>query len=274
MANKAKGKIYPVKKILFIALLFSGLAHAQFSSQMMDMMDDDISLGSDIFNDFNEDLESSQQLEDERFYRYGRFFSVNLGGGFTTFTGNRGNAFNDNHPSFHLSVNYFLDFHRVITLGVEYSKHTAIFDYVTNGYKNQGNLGAVVSDNTRAFFGYKYYIDTTDLGTAITYSNPHLIGRIEYWYITSKFIDHDNIPKQKDGGIGTALGVGLEFPIELKKSYISVQALYHVVNFFDKYTQDYRAHVVDGETIPPGTRGYDDLAGNVISFIITYNFTW
>src|SRR5690606_36886847 len=106
MANKAKGKIYPVKKILFIALLFSGLAHAQFSSQMMDIMNTDMSLESDILNVFNEDLESSQQLEDERFYRYGRFFAVNLGGGFTAFTRNRGNAFTDNLPSIHLSVFY------------------------------------------------------------------------------------------------------------------------------------------------------------------------
>jgi len=271
----AEGNTRPVKKLLFLALFICGTSHAQFSSQMMEMMDDDISLGSDIFNDFNEDLESSQQLEDERYYRYGRFFSVNVGGGFTTFTGNRGKAYYDNHPTFHLSVNYFLDFNRVITLGVEYSKHTAIMDYVTTAYKDQGNLGAVVSDNTRAFFGYKYYIDTTDLGTAITYSNPHFIGRLEYWYQTNKFIDHDNIPKQKDGGIGTAVGFGLEFPIELKKSYVGVQALYHVVNFFDKYTTDYRPHTnADGSPVTPNAKGYDDLNGNVFSFIITYNFTW
>lgn len=264
-----------VKKIIIITLLYASFAQAQFSSQMMEMMDDDISLGSDIFNDFNEDLESSQVLEDERFYRYGRFFSVNLGGGMTTFTGNRGKAFTDNHPTFHLSVNYFLDFQRVVTLGVEYSKHTMILDSIVNGYRDQGNLGAVISDNTRAFVGYKYYVDTTDLGTAITYSNPHFIGRVEYWYQTNKFIDHDNIPKQKDGGIGTALGVGLEFPIELKKSYVSVEALYHVVNFFDKYTQDYRiATDQNGDPIAGSIKGYDDLAGNVMSFIITYNFNW
>lgn len=241
----------------------------------MDMVDDDVSLGSDIFNDFSEDLESSQVLEDERYYRYGRFFSVNLGTGATTFTGNRGRAYYDNHPSFHLSVNYFIDFQRVLTLGVEYSKHTMIIDSVVNGYRDQGNLGAVVSDFTRPFIGYKYYIDTTDLGTAITYSNPHFIGRVEYWYQTNKFIDQPNLEKQSGGGIGTSLGFGLEFPIELKKSYLSVQGLYHVVNFFDKYTQDYRiATDANGVPIAGSTKGYDDLNGNVFSFIITYNFTW
>jgi hypothetical protein len=118
--------------------------------------------------------------------------------------------------------------------------------------------------------GYKYYIDTTDLGTAITYSNPYFIGRFEYWYQTNKFVDRPEFQKQKGGGIGTGIGFGLEFPVELKKSYIGVEFLFHVVNFFDKYTQDYRKV----NNLAGSTYGYDDLTGNVISIMITYNFTW
>ena len=242
----------------------------------MQEIEDDVSGGGDIFSDFNEDLESAQVLEDERFYRYGRFFSVNLGGGFTTFTGNRGKAYEDNNPTFHLSVNYFLDFQKSITLGVEYSKHTMILDTVVNKDQDIGNLGAVTTDMTRAFVGYKYYIDTSDLGTAITYSNPYFIGRLEYWYQATKFIDHPDLEPEKGGGIGTGLGMGLEFPIELKASYIGVEALYHVVNFEDKDTQDYR-QAIDRETGQPvdgSTFGYEDLTGNVLTLIITYNFTW
>jgi hypothetical protein len=167
-------------------------------------------------------------------------------------------------------VNYFLDFQKAISLGIEYSKHTMILDTVVNGYKNQGRLGAVVTDFSRVFIGYKYYVDTSDLGTAITYSNPHFIGRLEYWYQSSKFIDQNNIPKDKGGGIGTGIGLGLEFPIELKQSYISVEGLYHVVNFYDKFTQDYRQ--VEGRD--DSKYGYEDLTGNVLTLIITYNFTW
>ncbi|WP_408096801.1 hypothetical protein ACJVC5_17330 [Peredibacter sp. HCB2-198] len=255
--------------ILFL-LLLPFLAWGQSTDQILQEVEDDVTVGSDIFSDFNEDLESAQVLEDERFYRYGRFFSVNLGGGFTTFTGNRGKAFEDNNPTFHLSMSYFLDFQNAIILGVEYSKHTMVLDTVVHGYKNQGNLGAVTQDMTRVFVGYKYYIDTTDLGTAITYSNPHFIGRLEYWYQTTKFLDQDTIPNDKGGGIGTGIGMGLEFPIELKKSYISVEALYHVVNFYDKYTQDYAQE----PGLATSTYGFDDLTGNVMSLIFTYNFTW
>jgi hypothetical protein len=248
---------------------------AQSTDQILREMEDDVSLGNDIFSDFNEDLESAQVLEDERFYRYGRFFSVNLGGGLTTFTGNRGAAYVDNHPTFHLSVNYFLDFQKAITLGLEYSKHTMILDTIVNGYPIDMPLGAVITDMTRVFLGYKYYIDTTDLGTAITYSNPHFIGRVEYWYQTNKFLDQPAIPKQSGGGIGTGIGFGLEFPIELKESYISVQGLYHVVNLFDKFTQDYRQLFnEDGTPAEGSTYGYEDLMGNGLSFIVTYNFTW
>lgn len=250
--------------------LFSFSSFAQSTDQIMKEMDDDTTMnGSDIFSDFNEDLESSQVLEDERFYRYGRFFSVNLGTGLTTFTGNRGQAFEDNHPTFHLSTNYFLDFQKAITLGVEYSKHTMVLDTVVNGYPGQGKIGAVVTDMTRVFVGYKYFIDTTDLGTAITYSNPYLIGRLEYWYQRTKFIDKKNFDPVKGGGLGTGVGFGFEFPVELKVSYIDVEFLYHVVNFSDKYTQDYRQSNEAGSTY-----GYDDLTGNVISVIVSYNFTW
>lgn len=256
---------------LLILLAFSTLAMAQDTNQVLQELEDEQGLGgADIFSDFNEDLESTQVLEDERFYRYGRFFSVNLGGGFTTFTGNRGQAYDDNHPTFHLSTNYFIDFQKAVTIGLEYSKHTMILDTMVNGYQNLGRLGAVVTDMTRVFVGYKYYLDTTDLGTAITYSNPYFVGRLEYWYQTNKFLDKPTLEKQKGGGIGTGLGAGLEFPIELKASYIGVEFLYHVVNFFDKFTQDYR----QVENQSTSTYGYDDLTGNVISVMITYNFTW
>ena len=52
-----------------------------FSQSAFDdgFVDDDLNIGGDIFNDFNEDLESTQIMEDERFYRYGRFFSFQVG---------------------------------------------------------------------------------------------------------------------------------------------------------------------------------------------------
>jgi len=262
--------------LLLLPLLFSSALFAQSNEQIFQEIEDDLNPGGDIFTDFNEDLESAQVLEDERFYRYGRFFSVNLGLGYTTFTGNRGVAYYDNPPTFHLSMNYFLDFQSSIVLGIEYSRHTMVINNAVNGFPTLDPLGAVVTAMTRAFVGYKYYIDTTDLGTAITYSNPHFIGRVEYWYQTNDFIDQETVNKQRLGGIGSGVGFGLEFPVELKTSYIGVEFLYHVVNFEDKFTQDFRGIEEDDPATPQDdrTQGFEDLTGNVLSVMITYNFTW
>lgn len=46
------------------------------SNDIFSADDDDLNVGGDIFTDFNEDIENTKLVEDERFYRYGRFFSL------------------------------------------------------------------------------------------------------------------------------------------------------------------------------------------------------
>jgi hypothetical protein len=75
-----------MKLITFILFLFSFNSFAQIGLGFDE--DDELNVGGDIFQDFNEDLEASQVMEDERFYRYSRFAAVNLGVGVTTFDGN------------------------------------------------------------------------------------------------------------------------------------------------------------------------------------------
>ena len=60
-----------IRLILLTTLsLISLNSFAQSSDQVMSELEDDTTMnGSDIFSDFNEDLESTQVLEDERFYR-------------------------------------------------------------------------------------------------------------------------------------------------------------------------------------------------------------
>ncbi len=253
-------------------LLASFHASAQFftpETDAMKGMDEDLSIGGDIFSDFNEDLEASQIFEDERFYRYGRFFSLNMGIGQTMYTGNRGKAYDNEPPSYTISLVYFANFQVAFTLGLAFSKHHMIIDTETYAFK-EGVPGLIEVSMFRTFWGFRYYFDTADLGTAITYSNPYFIGRMEYWYQKNKFVENDEYANQSGGGLGTALGLGLEFPIELKKSYIGVEALYHSVRFFDKFTQDYRQDPDNEDS----EYGYDDLAGAALTVMITYNISW
>jgi hypothetical protein len=263
---------------LFFFLLFSWNLFAQMTPGFDDS--EDLNIGGDIFQDFNEDLEATQVMEDERFYRYARFFGVNIGLGFTTFTDNRGIAYTDSHPSFSFSLVYFMNFQNAFVLGIEHSKHTMILDTYVRGSPSQ-IIGVVETSMLRPFFGFRYYLDTSDLGTAITYSNPYLVGRVEYWYQTNVFTERSSLSDKSGGGLGTGIGFGLEFPIEFKKTYTNIEFLYHRVNFFDKYTQDY-AQIPDGQEEPIGdtgetydsTYGYDDLRGDVISIMINYHISW
>ena len=226
----------------------------------------DLDIGSDIFSDFNEDISGAEMAEDERFYRYGRFFSFALGFGMTSFDGNRGAAYINDPPGYALHLNYFMNFNVSFGLGFEFSKHHFFIEGPTLGFA--ANAPGLISVNAlRVYFGYRYYIDTSDLGTAITYSNPYFTGRMEYWYLTNKFEDQSALDDESGGGLGFGLGFGLEFPIRLKQSYIGVEFLFHSVNYFDKFTQKYRC-------ITGSVQCFDDMSGNAYSTMILYVINW
>ncbi len=263
------------KLILSLSLLLSlgstipTIAFAQeAANDIFSADDDDLNIGGDIFTDFNEDIENAKVVEDERFYRYGRFFSFNASLGLTTFDGNRGIAYQNQPPSFGLSFTFFKDFQTALGLGLEFSKHSMFLKDPVLGFPNATTApGLVDVSMLRVFFSYRYYIETANLGTAITYSNPYLIGRMEYWYETNRYTDQSQLPRDIGGGLGFGLGFGLEFPIELKESYIGLEFLIHAVNFPDKNTQKYAPK-------NPGGYGFDNLSGNAYSTMVSYVFNW
>lgn len=258
---------------LSFLILFSfaqNIAWAQAAPDTSDIGidEDDISLSGDIFTDFNEELDASKITEDERYYAYGRFFSFNIGLGLTTFNGNRGVVYENDPPTYGVALHYFMDFHSAFGLGLEYSKHHFFIEQPVHAY-NPDPPGLIEVSMLRTFFSYRYYIDTANLGTAITYSNPYLTSRLEYWYTTNKFIDQSELPNKSGGGLGFGLGGGLEFPIAFRESYINIEFLYHTVNYFDKYTQDYRPTSTN-----PNGFGYDDLTGDAFSTMVYYVLGW
>lgn len=248
--------------VLLLSFLISFQCYAQagvndgFSAE-----EEDLNIGGDIFSDFNEDIESNQVMEDERFFRYGRFFTFSFSLGLTTFTGNRGIVYENQNPSYGLQLSVFRDFQTAVSMGIAFSRHTMFFEQTNlEGFSGEAP-GLVQVGQLRVYVGYKYYIDTANLGTAITYSNPYLTGRLEYWYTTNKFIDNPNIGNRSGGGLGVGLGGGLEFPIKLKESYLGVEVLYHNVNFDDKNTGAFQPAI-------------DDLSGAAITTMMSYIWNW
>lgn len=247
-------------------------SHAQFGDNLSDKFDqDELAIGGDIFNDFNEDLESDKVLEDERFYQYGRFFAINLGFGLTEFTGNRGAAYDNSPPTLNLSVMAFSNFRVAYLLGIAFSKHSMFFASPTAGSSIIGGLvnnafGLIEVNMLRFYTGFRYYIDTADLGTALTYSNPYFTMRMEYWYVTNKFLDQPTLDDDSGGGIGGSFGGGLEFPIELRESYVNFEFLVHTVNFEDRLTNDYQP--------VNGGNGFSDLEGLGLTYMLNYVMAW
>ncbi len=233
----------------------------------IDINEDDLNIGGDIFSDFNEDIENAKVMEDERFYRYGRFVSLNVSLGLTMFDGNRGFAYSNDNPSYGMSVTFFSDFKNAYVLGLAFSKHYMLVDEAVVGFQDTNGAGLIRINMLRSFFGYRFYLDTSDFGTAITYSNPYFVTRIEYWYITNKYEELTDRADDSGGGFGLGLGAGLEFPIKIKESYIGVELLWHTVNFHDKWTKLYAP--IDGSSF-----GFDDLSGNSWTFFTSYTLNW
>lgn len=258
-----------ITPLLFILLTATTLnVQAQeASNDIFSADDDDLNVGGDIFTDFNEDIENAKLVEDERFYRYGRFFSFNLSLGLTTFDGNRGLAYENLPPTYGLSFTFFKDFQSAYGLGLEFSKHSMFLKDGVIAFPDKTAPGLVEVSMLRVFFSYRYYIDTANLGTAITYSNPYFIGRMEYWYTSNKYVDQTELPNDKGGGLGAGIGFGLEFPIEIKESYIGLEFLFHSVAFFDKNTTKYSPQ-------KPGGYGFENLGGNAYSTMVSYVFNW
>lgn len=259
-----------IKKFFIVLLVTLSAVSVSLAQDPSDVSieDDDLSIGSDIFNDYNEDLEEAQVQEDERFYRYGRFFSFYIGLGLTTFDGNRGAAYENDPPTYNIGFTYFTGFQDAFVLGLAFSKHHMYFPDETSGNQGSGGTGYGTIDVSmlRVYFGYRHYIETANLGTAITYSNPYFTGRMEYWYVTNKYREISEEPDDTGGGLGVAVGFGLEFPIKLKESYINVELLWHSVNYHDKNTSIYQSE--------NGGVGYDDLTGNTYTSMVNYVISW
>lgn len=249
--------------LTFLSITSTG----QSLNGQLNIEDDDLDLDGDIFNDFNEDLQSAQIIEDERFYRYGRFFTFNILLGLTSFDGNRGLAYQNDNPSYGLSLFYFLDFQHSFGLGISFSKHHMFIDQPT--FKYAQPIGMIEISLFRSFFSYRYHIDTTSLGTAITYSNPYIISRLEYWNLTNKFISQLGLNNKSGGALGLGVGFGLEFPIEIKASYLGIEFLYHKIDFYDRHTTDYAP-----KSTEPNGFGYDNLKGNTFTMMGSYIYNW
>lgn len=232
-------------------------------------------LGGDIFNDYSEGIESAKILERENYFNYSNFFSVDFLLGWTSFNDERGQAFQvNNSPGFGLSANYYFETNVTFGLGFNYSQNYFTIDEPVYGYPNPATLpGNITVNNWRYFLNLRYYLDTSNLGSAITFANPYLVGRMEYWDVTYVFKNQPIYPNEKGKGFGFAFGLGLQFPLKMKQYNFGIEALAHSVNWSDKWTQKY-APIENANGQPVTGYGYDNLNGMAFDLFMGFNLAF
>jgi hypothetical protein len=197
------------------------------------------------YGDFNM---NEEEVEDTNYFQYGKFFGLSLGLGYQTATGNRGKFYSSAIPRFDGRIQYWFNFNFAAELGVFFANHS-------------------FSDGTQTYqvkmigygFGLKYYFDTKNASAAISFANPFLSGGAGALNKTQT--STQSVNPEADSTFSAHFGGGLEFPVSFKKTYLSVEALYHTQNFLD--TND----TYNRDVAP-------DLTGGFFTLMLQFMFVW
>lgn len=186
--------------------------------------------------------------EDERFMYFGRFFAVSLGTGVNVFGGNIGALYNTALPIADLRLIYFFDFRLAGSIG--FSDASFAFSAAPNGPVNV-NMMRLNAD-------LKYYLDTKNVGAAITYANPYVVGGLSQVFRTQVFQNLNDV--EKDNAFGVSAGLGMEFALKPRKTSIGVEGRIYEIFFQDRYAGTY------------AQSGIPDLTGPMYS--LTTSLIW
>jgi len=196
------------------------------------------------YGDFNLNEEEN---EDTQYFQYGRFFGVSLGLGYQSATGNRGKLYNAALPRFDARIQYWFGFHLAGDLGVYFANHdftdgTANYDVKLIGYG----------------FHLKYYFDVKNASAAISFANPFLMGGLGAMSKSQSSVT--SAAPDTDSSMSVDFGGGFEFPVVYKKTYLTVEALYHTQSFADTQETKY-------SSVP-------NLNGGFFSLMTHFMFVW
>lgn len=206
------------------------------------------------FTEYGEFNEEADEEADAKFFAHGRFFGVSLGLGFEGVTGNRGVLYQGGFPMVDGKLHYWFDFNFAIDMDFYFASH--FYETSTD------NGGHVDVSLIHVGLDVKYYFDTKNLSSAISFANPYILaGFGAYSQTKSSFVQSTTEPA--DTSIGMGLGGGLEFTLAPKKCYLEFEGKYHIVTFQDTFSTSFQS----SNNIP-------DLTGGFYTFTANILFTW
>jgi hypothetical protein len=202
------------------------------------------------YTQFGEFNESEEEDSLTKFFQYGRFFGVSLGGGFQGVTGNRGVVYQSGFPMIDFKVHYWFDFNFALNLGFSTVNHF----YVLSGATTDVNM-------VRAGVDLKYYIDVKNLSAAITFMNPFISLGVAGFNKTESSTSGGTV--EPDSALGVNVGAGLEIAVKPRYVYINVEGKYHFVRFRDTFDSSFNSAF-----------GVSDLTGGFYTATVGVLFTW
>jgi hypothetical protein len=204
------------------------------------------------FTSYGEFNENEEEEADSKFFQYGRFFGASLGLGAEMVDGNRGALWQGGFPMVDFKLHYWFDFNLALDLGFFTAQHYFNTTAAGYGYTNV-NLFHIGVD-------VKYYFDTKNLSSAISFASPYIIAGAGSYSITENTQAQSS--QNNYTSVGICLGVGLEFVISPRKSYFELEGKGHFVTFQDTYTS-----VFSSVGIPNLTGNFYTVSGSIL-------FTW
>jgi hypothetical protein len=206
--------------------------------------------GSTPYEEYGEFNEDEDEAANAQFLQYGRFFGASVGFGSHGSTGNRGSLWDGGFPAFDFKLHYWFNFNFALQMGYTTAPHF----FTANGDRTDVRFNRVGLD-------LKYYFDTRDLSSSITFAGPYvLLGAGNFTKsqtnIRTNVIDNDS-------SLGMTFGAGLEFTVSPKKVYFFLQGTYDMATFKDTNTEEYQA-----------SNGLDDMSGGFYTFLGGVLFTW
>jgi hypothetical protein len=199
------------------------------------------------YGEFNSEKD---EQDDTNFFQNGRFFGISLGTGYEAVTGNRGQLWQGGFPLLDFKLLYWFSFNFAMDMDLYWAQHFYQDTQVGTATVNMVHLG----------IDLRYYFDTKDLSSAISFANPYITGGIGSYTATANSSTEG--AQSADTEMGGDLGFGFEFALNPHKTYLDADVK---VNYF--VLQDTYAPQSIGSTLP-------DLTGLFVTFTISVLFTW
>lgn len=193
---------------------------------------------------------NEEEAEDTNYFQYGRYFGLSLGMGYQTATGNRGKLYTAAMPRIDARIQYWFGFNFAADMGIFFANHSYIDSNSTNTKVKMLGYG----------FHLKYYFDVKDASAVVSFANPHLIGGIGVISKSETSVLNTATP-DTDSTFSVDFGGGLEFPVVFKKTYFSLECLYHTQSFLDTEEDQ-------------NLGGVPDRSGGFLTLLGHFMFVW